>query len=112
TTGSVALGPQTGGVYSGLTIFQDPALAVAVGSSCDSRKAVSSVANWDIGLVSMASTGANGALGSISGTIYAPANRALFGDVVSGRANLAVMTSCMTIDGGNSTFDYKPDGLF
>ena len=50
--------------------------------------------------------------GSISGTVYAPANRALFGDVVSGRANLAVMTSCMTIDGGNSTFDYKPDGLF
>jgi hypothetical protein len=112
TTGSVTLGPQNTGVYLGLTIFQDISLAVAAGSTCDSRKDVSKVDDWDIGFVSMASSGADGALGSVSGTIYGPANRTMFGETVSGKANLAVMTSCISIDGGNSTFDYKADGLF
>jgi hypothetical protein len=118
TTGSVTLGPQTTGSYPGLTIFQDPSLGVAGGSTCDSKSNYTSAPSqtqinaWDIALMSMASTGANGALGSISGTIYAPAYRSMFGDSVSGTANLAVLTSCLIIDGGNSTFNFQTSGLF
>ena len=36
----------------------------------------------------------------------------MFADSVSGRANLAVFTGCIYIDGGNSTFDFQADGLF
>ena len=46
----------------------------------------------------MASTGTNGALGSVSGTIYAPKARSLFDDV-SGTGNIALMTACILIDG-------------
>ena len=38
----------------------------------------------------MGSSGSNGALGSISGTIYMPSYRSMFGDAVSGTTNLAV----------------------
>ncbi len=68
--------------------------------------------NYDIALESTASTGTNGTLGSISGSIYAPANRADFVDELSGTANLAVLSSCILIDGGNSTFAFNPTGLF
>jgi hypothetical protein len=118
TTGSVTLGPQTSGVYPGLTIFQDPNLGVAGSVTCDSKSSFSStpsqtqINEWDIALMSMASTGSNGALGSISGTIYAPAYRSMFGVSVSGTANLAVLTSCLVIDGGTSTFNFQTSGLF
>jgi hypothetical protein len=62
--------------------------------------------------MSMASTGANGALGSISGSLYAPANRADFADEVSGTANLAVLASCIVINESTSTFAFDPTGLF
>ena len=107
TTGSVALGPQTGGQYQGLTIFQNPALALS-DSQCDNR----SSNEWDIALLDMASTGANGKLGSISGTIYAAHPHSLFGDSVSGTANLAVYTGCIRIEGANSTFNFESGGLF
>ena len=109
TTGSVTLGPSTTGPYQGMTIFQDPGLTVKA-DSCNNKS--SHTNEWDIGLVSMASTGANGALGSISGTIYAPYYQAEFADSVSGIANLAVISSCILIDGGNSTFNFQPSGLF
>jgi hypothetical protein len=124
TSGSVSLGPQTSGLYKNLTIFQDPTLEVAKNrynsnDTCDNKSAgadnppsAGDVTEWDVGLVSMASTGVNGALGSVSGTIYAPSQRALFADSVSGTANLAVITGCIFIDGGNSTFDYQSSGLF
>jgi hypothetical protein len=119
TTGSVALGPQTTGSYRGLTIFQDPALILTASTvTCDSKMNYSGtpsqsyISQWDIALVSMASTGSNGALGSVSGTIYAPANRSVFGDAVSGTANLAVLTSCMVIGGVSSTFNFQDSGLF
>jgi len=75
---------------------------------CDNR----SSDEWDIALLSMASTGANGALGSISGTIYAAHPHALFGDSVSGTANLAVFTGCIRIEGATSTFAFQSGGLF
>ena len=48
-------------------------------------------------------TNPNGELGSISGTIYAPHQYAIFGDDdnVSGRANLAVLTGCIRINGAD-----------
>jgi hypothetical protein len=110
TTGSVSLGPQTSGIYRGLTVFEDTALSVAPSSNCDSKKNTST--SWDIALQSMASTGANGALGSVSGTIYAAGPYAEFTDSVSGTANLAVLTSCILIAGGTSTFDFQSGGLF
>ena len=110
TSGSVSLGPQTTGVYAGLSIFQDRNLAFKSTKDCDSKSQDTKL--FDIGLVSMASSGPNGPLGSVSGTIYAAANRALFADSVGGRANLAVMTSCILIDGGTSTFDFQMQGLF
>ena len=61
---------------------------------------------------SMGSSGANGALGSVSGTIYAPDDGALFADAVSGTATLAVITGCIYIDGSTSTFDFSPDQLY
>jgi hypothetical protein len=117
TTGSVDLGPQDSGPYAGLTIFQDRTLSVTGSSTnCDAKgkdgHSGTAVQQADIALVSMASTGANGALGSVSGTIYSPASRSIFSDFVSGTANLAVMASCILIDGGDSTFDYHNPGLF
>jgi hypothetical protein len=130
TTGDVNIGPQTGGFYQGLTIFQDRNLTVSedrygFNHDCDSKSNdqdktppdVNETTEWDIALRGAAPhsdpiTGASGALGSVSGTMYAPANRALFADAVSGRANLAVVTGCIFIDGGNSTFDFQSNGLF
>jgi hypothetical protein len=117
TTGSVNLGPQVSGAYQGLTLYQDPTLALAAAQTCDSRNNTGSptqaqINSYDIALMSMASTGANGALGSISGSIYAPANRADFVDNVSGTANLAVLTSCIMINAATSTFAFNPSGLF
>jgi hypothetical protein len=109
TSGGVTLGPPTSGPYTGLTIFQDGALTVA-DNNCDPKSKDSSV--WDVALLDMASSGPNGQLGSISGTIYAPHKHAMFADSVSGRANLAVFSGCIYVNGGNSTFDYKASGLF
>jgi len=110
TTGSVSLGPQSTGAYQGLTYFQDRTLAVAPSTTCDSKK--DSPTDQDFVLTSMASSGANGALGSVSGTIYAPAARADFGTAVGGVGNLAVLTGCLVIAGGDATFDFHPEGLF
>ncbi len=117
TTGSVSLGPQASGAYEGLTYWQDPSLALDTADDCNhknnhSQSSQAQINNYDIALESTASTGANGTLGSISGSIYAPANRADFVDELSGTANLAVLTSCILIDGGNSTFAFNPTGLF
>jgi Tfp pilus assembly protein PilX len=117
TTGSVSLGPQTSGAYEGLTIWQDSGLALDTADSCNSRNNTSSptqtqINEYDIAFLSAASTGANGSLGSVSGSIYAPANRADFVEGLSGTANLAVLSSCIMINGGNSTFAFNPTGLF
>jgi hypothetical protein len=102
TSGTVTLGPQTTGPYTGLTIFEPPTQAVST-SNCDKR----AQDEWDIALVKMA----NG-LDGLSGTIYAPHQHALFGDAVSGSANLAVITGCIFVDGADSTFDFNGSGLF
>jgi hypothetical protein len=117
TTGSVHLGPQTSGSYIGLTIWQDKNLPLDTTDKCDSRNNVTTpsqaqINEYDIALMSADGSGTNGSLGSISGSIYAPANRADFVDALSGTANLAVLTSCILIDGGNSTFAFNPTGLF
>ncbi len=111
TLRSVTLGPQPAGLYGGLTIFQDHQNEVDTTDSCDKKSMVGSSA-WDVALVAAASTGANGSLGSISGSVYATdsthpgANRTDFGDGLSGTATLAVMTDCIFIDGANSTFNF------
>lgn len=116
TNGTVSLGAQTSGPYAGLTIYQDPRYScdATLGCdvknnavSCNSKSGDTSGASWDIALKS-AGNGLNG----ISGTIYAPAQRAMFGDSVSGTANLAVITGCIYIDGASSTFAFDPGGLF
>jgi hypothetical protein len=117
TTGSVALNPPTSGAFQGLTVWQDSSLALASGTTCNQKNNSSSPAQadidtWDIALISAASTGANGSLGSISGSIYAPALHADFADMLSGTANLAVLTNCILVNGANSTFAFNPTGLF
>jgi hypothetical protein len=111
TTGSVSLGPQTSGDYKGLTIFQDRDLVVDTADLCD-KKNGNQTTKQDIAFYSMASTGANGALGSVSGTIYAPADTAIFADAVSGTANLAILTGCLAITAATSTFAFDTSGLY
>ncbi len=111
TTGSVQLGPQTSGDYKGMTIFQDRDLVLDSGELCE-KKNGTQMTKQDIAFYSMASTGANGALGSVSGTIYAPASTAIFADAVSGTANLAILTGCLAINGADSTFAFQTDGLY
>ncbi len=120
TTGSISLGPQTSGAYEGLTFFQDPNQAVAPTDTCENRTyfgnnpgpTQAQLNEYDVALLSMASSGTNGALGSVSGSFYGPAYTTTFADAVSGTANLAVLTSCILINGGNSTFNFQPTGLF
>ena len=123
TTGSVSLGPQNSGAYEGLTYYEDPNLAVAPNDTCENRTYFNNNPNpdaptqaqldeYDLALMSMASSGSNGPLGSVSGSFYAPAHTAEFADAVGGTANLAVLTSCILIDGGASTFAFQPAGLF
>jgi Tfp pilus assembly protein PilX len=117
TTGSVHIGPLTSGPNEGLTYYQDSSLALDAADTCNSRNNTSSpsqtqINEYDIALLSAASTGANGSLGSLSGSFYAPANRSDFVDALSGTANLAVLTSCILINGANSTFAFDPTGLF
>jgi hypothetical protein len=106
TNGAVNLAPVADNPpYNGMAIYQgaDPAyvpgsnLALAPATKCDNRP----VNSTDIALVH---TG-NG-LDGISGTIYAPADDALFRDAVSGTATLAVITGCIFIDGATSTFNF------
>ncbi len=117
TLGNVLIGPQTTGLYAGLTIFQDHTHEFNAGQTCDTKSKASS--SWDIALVAAATTGVNGPLGSISGSIYAHDQfsakpRDDFGDGLSGTATLAVMTDCIFIDGANSTFNFtiSPGHLF
>jgi Flp pilus assembly protein TadG len=107
TSGRVSLGPQTSGPYQGLTVFQDPLLGL--GNSCDRNPE-----DADISLTQMGGRPEDPAnkLGSISGTVYAHDEWATFADSVSGTANLAVLTGCIFIDAGNSTFDFHGSGLF
>jgi hypothetical protein len=56
--------------------------------------------------------GANGLLGSVSGTIYAAHEHAMFTDFVSGTANLAVLTGCICVEGSTSTFNFDGAGLY
>src|SRR5262249_23141511 len=79
---------------------------------CDTKAQDTQQAEWDIGLVSMASPGASGALSSVTGTIYAANDRALFTDKVSGTSTLAVMTGCIYIDGSTSTFNFDSSKLY
>jgi hypothetical protein len=112
TNGNVSLGPQAAGVYAGLTIFQNPAMTVYE-DSCNNKASVDATGAFkhpnevDIALV-----GAANGLNGISGTVYAPQQHAMFAVSVSGTANLAVLTGCIFIDGADSTFDFKPGGLF
>jgi Tfp pilus assembly protein PilX len=117
TTGSVNIGPLASGPNEGLTYYQDSGLALDSTDDCNSRNNTSSpsqnqINEYDIALLSAKSSGPNGSLGSLSGSFYAPANRADFVDALSGKANLAVLTSCILINGANSTFDFNPTGLF
>jgi hypothetical protein len=110
TSGTVTLGPQTTGQYTGLTIFQDPALTIS-DTACNTKSGDYTKdgipSTWDIALLSTA----NG-LSGLSGTIYAPQQHAMFGDSVGGTANLAVFTGCIFISAGNATFNFQPSGLF
>ena len=109
TSGSVKLGPQNTGTYAGMTIFQDRSLTLFPGDACDPKS--NKPNEWDIALQSMGSAGPlTGALGSISGTVYAPNLHSDFGDSVSGTANLAILTSCIYINGANSTFTFNSGG--
>ena len=113
TSGTVDLEAQTSGTYAGMTIFQNRGLVLNTNDSCDGKSAKSS--EWDIAFEDMGAVHPlSGALGDISGTIYAPYSTSDFGDAVSGVADLAVITGCIFIDGSNSTFNFStaPGTLF
>lgn len=112
TAGNVRLHPMDDGDYAGMTIFQDRNLALYPGVSCDAKGKDTTANQWDIALQSAAPLPSSGELGSITGTIYAAGTRADFGDTMSGTSNLAVITSCIYINGANSTFTHDPGGLF
>ena len=78
------------------------------GDTCAQKSPVAASDKWDVALLGM-SSGANGELGSISGTIYIPGPRAMFGvgPGVDGTAELAVYSSCISIN-GNDTFNVHP----
>ncbi len=105
TAGNVHLSPMTTGIYAGMTIFQDRSLTLA-GGACGGKSG--NPAQWDIALQSAAPLPVSGELGSISGTIYDPSLGADFGDSMSGTTNLAVISSCIYINGANATFNYNP----
>ncbi len=105
--------------YKGMVIFQgtdpnptpaayDPVLnpyKQLTTAKCDNRN----VNLTDIALIHMGTNGlGNPSIpdSGISGTIYAPAQHALFRDTVSGENTLAIITGCIFIDGANSTFNY------
>jgi hypothetical protein len=111
TNGNVTLRGQVGGDWNGLTIYQgpDPAstdttpLSLAPTTKCDNRNP-----NQTDIYFAHAANGLNG----FEGTIYAPGQNALFNDSVSGTATLAVVTSCIFIDGATSTFNFDKQFLF
>jgi len=100
TTGNVHLGPMASGIYAGMTIFEDRQKAFS--TACPQADPT----KWDIALQSAAPLPSSGELGSISGTIYAPSMHATVGDTMSGTANLAVISSCIFINGADSTFNH------
>jgi hypothetical protein len=108
TAGNVHLHPMTDGIYAGMTIFQDRSLTLVPGSACGGKSGNSS--QWDIALQSAAPLPFSGELGSVTGTIYAPNTGADFGDTMSGTSNLAIITSCIYINGANSTFTHDTSG--
>jgi hypothetical protein len=112
TSGAVTLGAQTTGTYAGMTIFQNRSLVKNTTDSCDSKAQDTKVDDWDIGFASMGATGANGSLGSVTGTIYAANDRALFTDMVSGTSKIAVLTGCIYVNGATSTFDFDTSKLY
>jgi hypothetical protein len=117
TSGSVTLGPQTTGTYAGMTIFQNRSLVKNTSDVCDKKaKDMSTYGqanpDWDIGFASMGSSGVNGSLGSVTGTIYAANDRALFTDQVSGTSKIAVLTGCIYVNGATSTFDFDTSKLY
>jgi hypothetical protein len=112
TNGAVFLDPPIAGIYQGMSIWQGPDPAVTSNPNpnlqisaekCDGRPA-----NLTDILLQKAANGLNG----FRGTIYAPAQHALFTDEVSGTANIAVITGCIFINGATSTFEFKPSELF
>ena len=106
TSGTVRLGPMTTGDYAGMTIFRDRPHSDP-NDACDGKSGNPN--EWDIAFQSMGSAGPiSGALGSVSGTIYASAFQSDFGHSVSGVANLAIITSCIYINGATSTFNFIP----
>jgi Flp pilus assembly protein TadG len=123
TTGLVTLSPPTGGDWSGLTIFQDRSLTLTRNGvttnthTCDQKSG--QLADWDIAFEAMGDPGnGSGALSTIIGTIYAPNEQLLggtsfsgsdFGSQVSGTSDLAVITSCIFINGSNDTFNLTAD---
>jgi hypothetical protein len=123
TNGEVFMTGVRDAPYTGMTIFQGtnpapvPAAVDPISNpnlqlsptvnpwKCDGR----AVNSTDIALLHMGTNGlGNPAVpdSGISGTIYAPAQYALFRDTVSGTATLAVVTGCIFIDGANSTFNF------
>jgi hypothetical protein len=79
------------------------AINLVTGAACDNRAA---------NLTDILFTKSSNGLDGMSGTIYAPDPYSLFSDSMDGEANLAVITGCLFIDGGDTIFHFVPNGLF
>jgi hypothetical protein len=74
--------------------------------TCETKHVAGVPFDYDIAFQQIGAAANPTGLNGVSGTIYAPGPRADFLDEVSGTANLAVLTSCMLINGATSTFNY------
>jgi len=112
TNGAVSLDGPSGGVYQGMSIWQGPDPAVTSTPNPNLQLSAEKCDNRQANLTDILLKNAGNGLNGFHGTIYAPAQDALFTDEVSGTANLAVITGCIFINGATSTFEFKPSELF
>jgi hypothetical protein len=97
TKGSVVLTPPTSGSYSGMTIFIDRTSNATVNIQPNNAAQCAS---------------ANGCIGGISGTIYAPAQDAIVNIKAAGTANLQVLAGRMLItNGATAHFTFNSAGF-
>jgi hypothetical protein len=99
--GSTTLTVERG--YSGTAQVMHSAVTPVLSAKYDNSKCgqkAGTDADFDIAFLSAGSSGVNGALGGVSGTIYAAGPRADFENDLLGNANLAVISSCVFIHSG------------
>jgi Flp pilus assembly protein TadG len=108
TNGNVTLSPLVGTEWNGFSIYQGPDPADPSSSPQPLQMTTANCDNRPFDTTDILLQNAGNGLNGFSGTVYAPAQDALFNDSVSGTADLAVISGCIFIDGATSTFTFNP----